>query len=366
MRVSIFPIRTTGAGGATVCGALLLAALPHLGVAAPVSLLDRRLAVDGAWHVQRTPTRIILRRHADATLADPTAGISAAARPYALTQPGVQLRFRTDSPRVELRFAAHAGGAAMSLHQGFAVRIDGAAAFSADTLSFGIDSPGPGLHDYVVSLPSYYAVELAGMTLDDGHALVTPLDRRLPVYVAIGDSITQGLGQQSAADLGYASVVARWRGWRLVNLGVSGAAIGPAMAAELDGRRVAIVSVALGFNDWYWHSDPLDAVARRYDTLLAGLRRAQPHAEIVAIAPLLSTAAPGRARAQYSLDQLRGVIGAAVARRRAAGDRRLHLVAGDDLSDAAMLVDGIHLSAEGAARYGSALAGVLPAVRTSP
>lgn len=331
--------------------------------AVPVSLLDPALVIEGAWYAQRSPDRIVLARHAESVLADPGGGISNASRPYALTQAGVRLRFRTDSPRIVLHFAPRAGGANLSLRQGFAVHVDGREWQVAETLDVAIDAPGPGMHDYAVSLPSYRAVDLRGMQLADGFRLAAAAPDHRPVLVAIGDSNTNGLGQQSASHLGYAAVLARRRAWNLVNLGVSGAAIGPALADELAGRRVDIVTVALGFNDWYWHGATLAQAGERYGLLLERLRRAQPQALIVAITPLATSADPRRALAPYSLERLRAEITAIVLRRRAAGDTRVQVVAGDALSDTTMLVDGIHLSVEGASRYARALDKVLPEPR---
>jgi hypothetical protein len=74
------------------------------------------------------------------------------------------------------------------------------------------------------------------------------------------------------------------------------------LAGELAGRRADIVSVALGFNDWYWHAGTLADTVWRFEALPARLRRAQPGALIVAITPLASTANPAGAKAPYSLN----------------------------------------------------------------
>jgi lysophospholipase L1-like esterase len=82
-----------------------------------------------------------------------------------------------------------------------------------------------------------------------------------PLWVALGDSMTQGIGA-SAPDRGWVGQLSgrlATRGWdhRLVNLGVNGARVEdvldrqlPALEAlEPDGSRAALVTVVIGSND---------------------------------------------------------------------------------------------------------------------
>lgn len=150
--------------------------------------------------------------------------------------------------------------------------------------------------------------------------------------------------------------------------------------SALAGRKVDVISLALGFDDWYWSSKPLAQCAAAYARLLAAIRKMQPDALVVAITPLASTVDIGQARAAYSLAQLRKLQRECVEQHRQAGDRRMHVLEGETMSNGAMLLDGIHLHVDGAAAYAAALGPMLarlarqhgsllqpePAINTSP
>lgn len=344
------------------CACALLSLRARAGDAAGIDLRDPALAIDGAWFSQRSADRIRFERHDPRRVRDPQAGISTASLPYTRTQAGVCLRLSCASPWLELDFVPRSDGGSINLRQGFAVVCDGVLLQVGERLDLRIAAPAPGMHDYQIVLPSYAAVDLVRLALAPGHALLPlPPDKR-PVYVAMGDSITNGLGQQSASHLSYPFLLARRFGWQLVNLGVSGARTGPALAPTLAGQRADVITVAFGFNDWYWSSAPLKDRLDAYASLLDGLRRVQPRALIVAITPLASTADPDRARAPYPLAELRAGQRQVVEHARRRGDRRLVVLDGEALSAPAMLVDGIHLSVEGAAAYAGRLGDALAAL----
>lgn len=346
------------------CAAALLPLAAHARQSGdPVDLRDPALAVDGAWFTRRDAVRTRFERHDPRLVVDPQAGISAASLPYARTQAGVCLRLRSASPWLELNFAPRADGGQMGLRQGFAVYCDDALLQVDEALDLRIEAPAAGVHDYQLVLPSYAAVDLVRLALAPGHVLLPLAPDRRPVYVAMGDSITNGLGQQSASHLSYPFLLARRFGWQLVNLGVSGARTGPALAPTVAGRRADIVTVAFGFNDWYWSDAPLEEPLAAYAALLEGLRRLQPKALIVAITPLATSADPDRARASYPLAALRAGQRELVRAARRRGDPRMHVLDGEALSAPGMLVDGIHLSVAGAAAYAGRLAAALAALQ---
>ena len=72
------------------------------------------------------------------------------------------------------------------------------------------------------------------------------------LYVAIGDSAAQGIGA-SRLGRGYVGILAaRLEGWRVVNLGISGATVRMALDSELPALRKLqpdLVTVSIGAND---------------------------------------------------------------------------------------------------------------------
>lgn len=83
-----------------------------------------------------------------------------------------------------------------------------------------------------------------------------------PLWVALGDSVTQGIGATSP-DTAYAAVALRalrsstGRPWRLINLSMSGARCRDVLEAQLPvlsdhDLRPAVVSAVIGSNDYLW------------------------------------------------------------------------------------------------------------------
>ena len=174
---------------------------------------------------------------------------------------------------------------------------------------------------------------------------------RRPVYVAIGNSITHGTGHQPASYDTWPFRLAEAMDWELVNLAVAGAHIGPAVADLLYGQRVDVITILKGFNDWMFGERSLLDTVARFEQLLRDIRLHQPEAQIFVITPLHTNRGSPAGAATFGLSDLRNSIATVVREHVEAGDRRIHLLGGCRLSDDTMLMDGIHLSAEGAERF---------------
>jgi hypothetical protein len=91
----------------------------------------------------------------------------------------------------------------MGLQRGFALFANDVLQQEFEQLAFHIEGTAAGLTDYALTLPSYHAVDLVEMTVAPGHTLHALVPDARPSYLAFGDSITHGLGQQSASHLSY-------------------------------------------------------------------------------------------------------------------------------------------------------------------
>lgn len=125
-----------------------------------------------------------------------------------------------------------------------------------------------------------------------------------PLWVALGDSMTQGIGA-GAYDRGYVGQLAATQPFRVVNLGFSGALVGdvlerqlPAMAAL--GAAPALVTLLIGSND-AMSAQARERLAHDFPRLLAALppgtvvgTMPAPHATARAINRMIDEAAGPR------------------------------------------------------------------------
>ncbi|MDP4174883.1 MAG: SGNH/GDSL hydrolase family protein [Bacteroidota bacterium] len=316
-----------------------------------IPLDDPRISYEGLWFVQKSPTIVILDRHTENVINNPESGISLSSKPYAYTQSGVRIRFKTSSPTISLRFADRENGGRAGLHNGFAVYANGKLIAIYETLSFIVNRPQNKSCEYEIVLPSLYAVSFTELSLDSGFSLdkLAPIDK--PIYAAIGTSITEGTGQQSASFLTYPFILANELGWNLYNLAVAGAHTGWPIALLLKDKKVDYITVEFGFNDWMWDNKALSIKADQYGRLLDSLRLFQKNAKIFCITPLVTSKTTSQMGAPFKLNDFSEMILHLVKQRQENGDKKLFIIYGDKLSDTKMLDDGVHLNETGARKF---------------
>ena len=116
--------------------------------------------------------------------------------------------------------------------------------------------------------------------------------------VFLGDSYTSGWQGAGIGPDGWAQIVGRERGWRVLNLAVPGTGyMNPGWTGQpigtLVGRALAhhpdVVVVEAGHNDFRWSSSATAAAA---DRVIARLHRALPTAVLVVIGPIWQDGSP--------------------------------------------------------------------------
>jgi len=331
-----------------------------------VPLNNPNILYEGLWYPVVDSTRVIFNRHTKEVLLHPESGISATSRPYAYTQTGVRIRLKTASPFVHLEFEQREEGGHLGLENGFAIYADSSRIAIKEELSFTIDAPeSDSSVRYTILLPSIYAINLTEMILADGYQLEPIQPDNRPVYAAIGNSITHGTGHQSASFLTYPYVLADSMDWNLYNLAVAGDRTGWPISLLFKDKKVDYITILLGFNDWMWDNSPLSDKLYQYEKLLDSLLCFQPDAEIFSITPLTTTKTETQFNAPFDLQDYRTMLIRHVTRRRNLGDKNLHLIHGDSISNPSMLMDGIHLSKKGAPLFACNLKDKIREILTS-
>ena len=193
-----------------------------------------------------------------------------------------------------------------------------------------------------VYLPERSDLRLQALTPLDGE--IGPVSTRRPLWVAYGDSITQGWSVEGAESSWVRRIAGRF-GLELVNLGLAGSARGEQPAAVAVSESGAeIVTVSWGTNAWSTVPTDPDQIRHTMRVFLATVRQGLPTAPVIVASPVVrpqAEDAPNRYGA--TLKDLRTAMEDAVEEFVSMhSDKGVTLVRGLELVGAAELVDGIH------------------------
>ena len=201
---------------------------------------------------------------------------------------GIQLKLETNSRTLDLtgRFLPGA-----RVNAGFDVEVDGRA-IAAIRIDTGQDTQHVRLIDFATQLTRQITVTLSQAAIPELHAIELEEDAQVsaaPVkqirYLALGDSITQGMDAQGPAST-YSVQLARMLDAELLNHGIGGHifdldALDPDLCFQPD-----IVTVAYGTNDWSRNISRqgiMHTVERYLARLIAGVAR---RASVYVVTPI--------------------------------------------------------------------------------
>lgn len=336
--------------------------LQHLNGQNILALDNPFIKYDGAFYIQASPTLVSFDRHKPEVYNHLESGIYGTwIRQWVITQTGIRIRFKTASPTIKFTFQQRSGGGTIggTPTNGFAVFADSIYQTSFSSLSFTITNPNSSAATfYEVSLPNLWAVDLIGMELENSFNLVDPGVLLKPVYVALGDSKTHGTGQYVSSAKTYPFQLASMMKWNLNNMAVAGGGIGWAMALNLKGKNVDVVTMELGYNDWEYSAESLSSRQLQYEKLVDSIRLYQPNAKIYCISPITTSDLSGAA--PYTLEEYRNMVGDIVNARKQL-DSKIFFIPGTSISNTGMLASGdvVHLSEAGALELATNLKGVI-------
>ncbi len=218
-------------------------------------------------------------------------------------------------------------------------------------------------HDVV--LPNWSNPILSGMELKTGAVLESGNPYPAKKMVVLGDSISHGTGQ-GASYLTYPYIAADMMDVELFNMAVGGGKIAPEVADLLQYfDPVDAIWVLVGYNDWQGASESLSSITNDYEALLSTIRLHQPDAEVFCCT-LTYTTNVDDPESGVTAVEVREGVSAVVNARITAGDSRLHLVQGDDYSDASYLNDPVHFSEPGAAMFATNVVSLVDPIINPP
>ena len=266
-----------------------------------------------------------------------------AGKGYECDNPGTRISFRTDASSVQVALYYNELHISTSARNGLGFYlVDGATnvAWTFQTVATAIVRAtelvfvplavpgGGGFHDYEVVLPYGDAVDLKGVTVNAAAQFQAPAARPATRYLAYGDSITQGF---AASEVGtsYAYLVARKKGWQLVNLGLAGRSTTASDGTTVGSLGADVISVLIGVNDWQG-GVPLATYSNRLDAFLTNLRTLQPTTPVYLLTPLWVDVSWDPASDIAPLESYRQVARDVAAAR---NDSKLTVIEGADLID---------------------------------
>ncbi len=304
-----------------------------------LALNDLKIEVLGCLHIKRDSNHVFMSRFNDTNLSEPRVNYMQNGQ----TQSGVIIRFSTNSNYIRVKFTEIAGA-----HWGndYGVWEDGKWVNSFVNHNFTFQkSLNKDFATWEISPSLMNAVNLSSIEIENGKQLIAT---ELPIqkqYFAIGNSITQGVGQGNAGYLSYPFLFGRKLNYETYNLGVGGSKVSWKVATELENRKVDLITVLWGYNDWYFVGETASNYRNNMLALINKIREFQPNTSLVCIS-LIGTENP-TPTSGVKIEEYRKVMEQLVDERKALGDKNIFLLDGSNIK--LELMDKVHPSVRGSA-----------------
>jgi len=343
-----------------ICGIIMM--MPMLSaLAKDVPLDNKNIYVGGAPYVIRTPGKLFFKRFSDNMINLPDSIRQFSAKTGSSTS-GIVIGLHVKTSKMVLAFSHEPGiseaGSFMVMRNGKVFKtINYTTAQGNDGFVMTLDSlPKEG--QYEIVMPSYSNFSLTKLTIDD-NGEVLPYKNNKKVYIAFGDSITHGRGQDGASYFTYPFIVSQFLGMELFNQATGGARISVPLAKEADKLPKAdVITILIGYNDLNAASHSKQRFESDYREYLSAIRRNQPQAKIYCI-NLLYTKRKENVKTHLTPDDFRNIINKVVTEYQK-NDKRLYLIQGDQITSLENLqpgdkTDPVHLTVKGAGMFAKAL-----------
>jgi len=325
---------------------------------------DPHIIFTGSHFNKISDTTVVFGRFTDEVLSLPPRRLllnTAKAR----TNTGITVQFRTDAPSVVARFVMDTTG--VNRNNRFGVYADGDSVGEVAVRPAGKDvrtaydiaitSPAAGMHTYMITLPPFCTMVFKGLTLPEGETLSDLSLPGRPVYIAYGNSITHGQGQQKTEQT-YPFLLAREMGWQMYNLGVGGAKTSLPVAEMIRDRipHVDYMTVLIGYNDWVFLGLDPAQYGKVLKTFLRTAREKHPETRIFVITQTFTLTKTSKVG--IPLDEYRKKQREVIASLHESGDSLLYLIRGEEITGPAGLRDKVHFNITGARTFSLKLGGL--------
>ena len=305
---------------------------------------DGRMRFNGVLYSRITENEAELHRYTEEFLNNGIDGTIEVTR--ARTQPGISMSFKTNSPLIKLKFAKLENS--QNRKRRFTVFRDGTKVFDfISDLEFTIANPEKDSSEWEVYLPHFSGVKFLGLELSEGYSLLDFPKEEKPPHIAVGNSITHGVGQTGTVDT-YPYLVANHLGFNYINLATGGSEISIETLKNFEDVSPRLISILWGYNDVTYEADPLKGVMPIYESLVSSLCTKFPRADIICISQTFTTTVVGEINPDNRIDSLRSWTKETVERLQKKYDN-LFLIDGQEYASSEDdLKDRVHLNKQGA------------------
>ncbi len=305
---------------------------------------DSEIRYNGALYSLVTETEAELHRYTEDFFNNGFDGTLEITR--ARTQPGISIGFKTNSPLIKLKFAKLENS--QSRKRRFTVFKDKTQAFDfISDLEFIIANPAKDSSEWEVYLPHFSGVKFLGLELSEGYTLLALPKEEKPLYIAVGNSITHGVGQTGTVDT-YPYQVANSLGFNYINLATGGSEVSIETLRNFEDVSPRLITILWGYNDVTYEADSLQGVMPIYDFLVSSLCTKFPQADIVCISQTFTTTVVGKVNPDNRIDSLRSWTKETVERLQKKYDNLFLLDGLKYASSENDLKDRVHLNEQGA------------------
>ncbi len=320
---------------------------------------NENIQIYGSNYIKTEGDEMIIHRHSDKVYAGTTK--SNLFNPLkARSSSGIFIEFKTNSPKVIAKFKIAKGfqkAAVFSVFQNGKFEANKSFKYKENSeISLELTSTRPGEEVvYRITLPLRTDIHFLGLEVENGFDLIDLPEEDKRVYVAYGDSITHGTGQQTTPET-YAFQLAEKLGYELFNLAVGGGKTSQVMAEMIrdDFAKIDMMTILVGFNDYNGQGVSVEEYTNRYSKVLQTIREKHPNTKTYCIT-LLTTKANISKTSQIPADDFRKAVREIVAKRQKGGDKNIFLIKGENLTTIEDLNDKVHLNIKGAANFAEVL-----------
>ncbi len=334
---------------------------------------DTRVIFTGAFFNKVSDSEVIFRRHSDTFLALIDWKESLASDNNANTNTGITINFSTDATEISLHFRMLPGANAWNLYASYYIdgdnidivkqKRDDLTAAGDSSFVYTISSTSAGIHSYTIVLSTFSTVAFEGITLTGGSENLENFTLpEKPVYVAYGNSITHGRGQD-VGDQTYPWILATQMEWELYNIAVGGSKTSVPMAEMLKNEvpeQIDFMSILIGYNDAVWYAKDTSYYRETLISFIDAVRAGHPETTIFVLGQTYTLTTENIDGDALDFDDWRKVQKYVVDSLTSNGDKLIYFINGDELTSYSSLNnppdDPVHLGITGASDFGISLA----------
>ncbi len=207
---------------------------------------------------------------------------------------GICILFKTSSPIVKAYFYENLTLGSDVYWHTFDIYKNGKYHSSEQGFDIELSNPEGLSTEWKITLPTYSTIEFLKLEIIDSFTLETVTNTNKPVYIAIGNSITQGTGISAhSTKLGYPFIVADSLGYELYNWAIGGSKVYDGILSNLSTSiSPSLVTILWGYNDLHYSTDDSyfqNNTFPQYEKILETFAQNYPDACIMAVLPTITT-----------------------------------------------------------------------------